>query len=251
MNSKNKILIALCVLFIFSLGVFGTRYFERGSVSKAEEVNMENTITVNAEGIYRIAPDIANLSLGVSIEKTTAKAAQDEVTRIMNATIDELGKQGIDKKDMQTASISIYPVYDYNPNNGSRTLKGYNVSNTLNVKVKDLTKVGNLLDIAIGKGINSDVSINFALDDPTSAYENALKLATKRGEAKAKVLADSIGVKVNKPLMVSEGTTSYYAPSIRNYLTNGAMAESDQSSSVPIEAGQLEMRAQVTMVYKY
>lgn len=250
MFNKSKIWIAVCVVFVFALGGI-TFHSLRSERIFAETDKNFKSINVFGEGIVRVSPDVAYVSLGIREEKTTAKAAQDDVSKKMTDVINAITALGVDKKDIQTSNFSIYPVYNYNTN-GRSTIRGYEVNQSINVKVKDLVKVGNVVDVAVTNGVNTDTNISFSLLEPAKAYAEALELATKRASDKAGVLASSVGVKIGKPhTVIEEEIYSNYSVTRNFYAESKQMATYDMDDSMPVESGELEIRAKVSMIYEY
>src|SRR6185503_8334325 len=141
-----------------------------------------NTISISGYGEAFGAPDIAQFSFTVSSQKATVADAQADATAKINAVTDYLKQQGIDAKDIQTTDYSIEPQYDYSntvcaagiycpPSQG--TLKGYQVSQTTTVKVRDTTKAGDLLTGVGSKGATQVSGLSFTFDDPNKLQDDA------------------------------------------------------------------------------
>ena len=122
------------------------------------------TITILGEGKVTAIPDIAQISLGIQTEKLTVAAAQKENTDKMNQIIKELKDLGIEAKDIQTTNYNIYPRYDWL--DGQQLLRGYIVSQNVSIKIRDLEKVGTVVDKAGSLGANEVGGPYFTLDEP-------------------------------------------------------------------------------------
>jgi uncharacterized protein len=196
-------------------------------------------ITVTGEGSVDIAPDMAVLLLSVSREAPTAREALTANSAAMSKVLEAMTGLGIDKRDLQTASFDIQPRYTY-PNRQSGgpaeppTLVGYTVRNALSVRVRDISKVGEVLDTSVTLGVNEGGSIQFTNDDPSAAITKARGAAVKAAMAKARTLADAAGVELGDILEISEQNfSSRPAP----MMAKGLMAM-DSAESVPVAAGE-------------
>lgn len=196
-------------------------------------------IRVTGEGSVDIAPDMAVLLLSVSREAPTAREALTANSAAMSKVLEAMTGLGIDKRDLQTASFDIQPRYTYpNRQNGEPAepprLVGYTVRNALSVRVRDISKVGEVLDTSVTLGVNEGGNIHFTNDDPSAAITKARGRAVEAAMAKARTLADAAGVGLGDILEISEQSfTSRPAPMMVKGLT--AM---DSVESVPVAAGE-------------
>ena len=161
-----------------------------------------HSINVTGEGRVTTMPDIAKIQLGTVIEKTSVAAAQQENTRIMNALNVELASAGVAKADVQTADYSIQPMYDWN--DGKQTLRGYQVSQNLRVKVRNLDNVGDILGVAGELGVNQVGGIEFTVDQPEMLKQQARVKALANAKAKAEALSQVVGVKLVRVISFNE-----------------------------------------------
>ena len=205
-------------------------------------------IHVTGSGSVVGEPDIATLNLGVSVEKKTVAEAREAAAVAMTAVIASLKASGIAEKDIQTERFSIYPQYDYTEN--GRVLRGYSVSNTVSAKVRELESLSDVIDDAAEAGGDIIVvnAIQFMIEDTTPLQTQARGLAVKNAEAKAQTLADASGVTLGKPLTITE--TSYAASPSIVYAEEAAFADDSARSKTPIEAGELTVTVNVTIVYE-
>lgn len=205
-------------------------------------------LTVVGEGESTIAPDVALLSLSVMREAPTARDALSANNDAMAAVIAAMQAAGIAERDLQTAGIQINPRYDYSPKpDGGQEAKlvAYQVTNTLSVRVRDLSKAGEILDKAVTLGVNQGGGISFTNDDPSSARSEARKNAVADAMAKARELTGAAGVKLGKVLEISE--TSYSNPPVpmmQKYEMRAGAAD-----SVPVQAGENAYRIQVNVTF--
>src|SRR5207253_5161702 len=111
-------------------------------------------ISVHGSGTISAKPDMANLQLGVQIQKDKLEDAQSEAATKMDAVTKQLKGAGVEDKDISTAQYNVEPVMNY-PQNGSPTVTGFRVTNIVNVKLRDLSKAGKLIDDLVGSGANT------------------------------------------------------------------------------------------------
>jgi uncharacterized protein YggE len=206
-------------------------------------------ISVSGEGKAPATPDIASLSFGVTVQrKATAKAAMDELAKTMNAVIDAVKKSGVEEKDITTESLSLNPAYDWNE--GKQIARGFDASQSLRVKVRDMDKTSDVLAAATNAGANNAGGVNFVIDDPEKARAQARDAAIKQAQLKAKVLADQLGMSLGKLKSYSEG--GGYMPPMP-YATRamaGAMMEADMAQAPEIPVGEQEVPVQVQLTYE-
>ena len=206
-------------------------------------------IHVTGSGSVVGEPDIATLILGVSVEKETVAEAREEAAAAMTGVITSLKANDIAENDIRTERFSIYPQYDYTDN--GRVLRGYSVNNTVSAKVRELENLSEVIDDAAEAGGDIVVvnSIQFMIEDPTPLQAQARALAVKNAEVKAQTLADASGVTLGKPVTITE--TSHTAGPPIAYAEEAAFASDDSArSKTPIEAGELTVTVNITVVYE-
>jgi uncharacterized protein YggE len=208
----------------------------------ADSTAPEHVISVSGTGVVSVAPDTADISLGVSVARPTAKEARAAAAAAMEGVIASIKKNGVADKDIVTTNVSLSPVYDYT--GSTRRLTGYEFGNTVKATVRDLDKVPAVIDEAVAAGATTVYGISFRLDDPTAQGTKARELAMADARAKADVLARTAGVQIKGVAAISEITSSY-TPVYYN-----AAAEADKAgASTPIQSGTTEIRIQVTVAY--
>ena len=204
-------------------------------------------ITVVGEGIVNIKPDIAKTTIGVDTIKSTVKEASDENQVVIAQVLDALKAAGIADKDMQTAGFNIYAEQYVAPDSGPQAEPSYryHVTNQVQVTIRDIETVGDVLDAAIEAGANSTYGVEFRLDDQEAARSEARGLAIENANSKAAELAGLNSVSVGQVLSISEviGNSPYYAaPSAAAYGLGGG-------GGTPISAGELQLTMQVQVTY--
>ena len=203
------------------------------------------TLSVTGSGQTYLAPDIAYINVGVHTEKPTAAEAVAENTTQTQTVIDAIKKFGIDAKDIRTTNFSIWPTDKYDPVSGAPTgEKTYSVDNTVYVTVRDLDKLGDLLDTVVKAGANNVNSVQFDVADKDAALKTARADAVKDGQAKAKELAEASGLSLGE--IQSIGFSDSVPYPIFDGKGGGAAAD---AASVPIQPGQLTFTVTVNIMY--
>lgn len=208
-------------------------------------------ITVTGQGDASIAPDMAIINLSVLREAETARQALTDNNEAMAKILAAMKQDGVAERDLQTGGFSIQPRYVYPDDKNGLTqpkISGYSVSNTLAVKVRDLTKLGNILDQSVTLGVNQGGDITFTNDDPKTAITEARKRAVEDAAAKAKTLTEAAGVSVGKVLSINEGGAM---PSPRPIAyARMASAQGMAADSVPVAAGENTYNVNVTVTFE-
>ncbi len=207
-------------------------------------------IHVTGEGRAEIAPDMAILGLTVMREAKTARKALDANSDAMAKVLAELQSAGIAERDLQTSNFSIQPRYVY-PNATSsgerkpRQIVGYTVRNSLTVRVRDLGKLGAIVDKSVALGVNEGGNIQFTNDDPSVAISQARTRAVHEALAKASTLAKATGVKVGRILDISE--RSY--PSHPMPIARAEMSMARSSDAIPVATGENTYQVNVNISF--
>lgn len=204
-----------------------------------------NTVSFSGEGKVLAKPDVAIIDLSIVTEATTSKAAQTTNSTRSKAVTDFLKNQNIDEKDIKTTGYNIYPQYDYT--NGRSVLKGYQVNETIEVKVRDLTKTDDVLAGVVSAGANQIGSLQLTIDNPDQLKAQAREDAIKAAEDKAKVLEDQLGIRLGRIVnFMEEGST----PLIRYAVPTMGMGMGGGAAQPEISAGQNEIVSDVTITYQ-
>jgi uncharacterized protein YggE len=190
-------------------------------------------------------PDTASVIVGVNIIDKTLSAAQEKATTAMTDVIAALKEAGIAERDIQTVNYSVNILQNYDSNGNPATIEGFQVTNQVNVTVRDLAALGSILDTVVGKGANAIYGISFYIDDPSAAATQARTLAVQDAKKKADELAAAAGMTVGRILSISES----YSYSPMPYMGGRAEA-ADMASAVPIQAGTTAIQIDVQVVYE-
>jgi uncharacterized protein YggE len=219
------------------------------AVARAEDRPPVPRIIVAGEGEAAVAPDMAVLSLSVLRQAETARAALDANTAAMTEVIAALKADGIEPRDLQTSGFSINPRWFYPParNDGAEQeqprIVGYDVTNTLTVRVRNLALLGAVIDKSVSLGVNQGGQISFVNDNPDAVISTAREKAVADALARAKTLAKAAGVEVGSIVEISEQNM---APRPLPILE----AKIADAAPVPIEAGQNAYRVTVNVTFE-
>lgn len=204
------------------------------------------TITVIGDGKVKIKPDIARANIGVEVLRPSVEEASAANKKLIEAVINTLTEAGIAPEDIQTSGFSVYAERFGNDGPLPDDKVNYRVSNNVSVTIRDLEKVGEVLDAAMKSGANNIYGIEFSLEDNSSAKSEARKDAVADAKAKAAELAELNGVKVGKVLSVSEVIGSAM-PFASNMQTTNAFGG---GGGQPIQPGELEIGTQLQVTYE-
>ena len=234
-----KILTLLCVtaIVIVSLAL----------LAKGPDFN--NQFSVSATGRVFAKPDIANLIVGVKTEaKSTAALAVKENTAKMNEIVKALKDIGIEEKDIQTTNYNLNPVYDWTDKTGQR-LKGYEVNQNINIKIRNLDKIGDAIAKTTEKGANQIGNISFTIDDEFALRNEARSEAIKKAKEKAAGIVAETGIELDDIINVYENQVYY--PSAVNYSKEMSLGIGGGALPAPdIQAGENEVIVEATVVWE-
>ena len=204
------------------------------------------TVSVSGAGTAYLVPDIAYIYVGVHTEKPSASDAVTENNEQTQKMIEALRDFGIDAKDIRTTNFSIWPQERYDPLTGTPTgEKTYVVDNTVYVTVRDLDKLGDLLDTVVAAGANTVNSIQFDVADKDEALKDARAEAVKDAAEKAKELADAAGVQLGEVQTIG----FYDNVSYPVFEGKGGGGGDVAQAAVPIQPGQLTFTVNVNVTY--
>lgn len=207
-----------------------------------------NTITVSGIGTASGEPDVAYIELGVEMMNPDLGAAYTEAADTMNQVIDALVELGIERADIRTSSVNVYPQDNYNPETGQPSDRTYRVSNTIRITVRDVENVEPVINTAVNAGANSIYNFNFGILDTVSLEQSARENAVTNARERAEQLANALGATVGRPVVVSE---SYGASNpVIPYAGRGGAAYDMAQSSLPVESGQLDVTVQILVTFE-
>jgi len=215
--------------------------------AQAQETEREpdRTISVSGMGRVSITPDVADIRLGVIVIRPKVKDARAVAAAQMTRVVAALRAAGIAEKDIQTANLSLQPVYDYSQSGSPPRLTGYQLTNVVSATVRDLDKVDDAVDGAMEAGANTLDSLIFRVDDPAKAEAQARDQAMAAAKAKADAMAKAAGVSIVGVASIAETSS----PSPMPYMYEGAKALDAAAAPTPILVGTNEVSVSVSVVY--
>ena len=242
--------LAVLALFLVAQTITLTENFGRPGSSATD------TVTVQGDGQATLAPDVARVSFTIQNTEATVALAQAATTKQANEVIAFVKEQGIADKDVRTLSYNIYPQYSYAtcPRSSSMCpptapkITGYQVSESVQVTVRDLSSVGALLG-GLGKLEVQNVSgPDFTLDDTTTGYDAARADAIEKAKVQARLLSKQLGVRLGKIVNFSESSGSRPYPMM--YGMGGSAMEAKVSSVPSVPVGENTYTASVSITYE-
>lgn len=200
-------------------------------------------MTVIGVGETITEPNVAVVELGVMTEDQELVNAQQQNAAIMTRVIDSLISLGVARENIKTKSYTVNPQYDYS--NGKQEFRGYQVTNTITVKMKALEEMPIIIDTAVQNGANHVSAIKFSVENPEIYYQQALGFALENAVAKAQTIAGTMQLQLDPtPIKIVEELGDPVMP----FQSFAAM---ELKSSTPIEPGLLKIEAKVTVQFEY
>ena len=213
--------------------------------STIQMIQTQPSLNLAATGEVRVAPDMATVTFGVVTEAPTAQAAMAQNAERMNAVSAALRRAGVAERDIQTSGLNLQAQYDYQENQPPK-LRGYQASNRVTVRVMDLTKTGATVDAVVGAGVNQIDGVAVGRKDPSTAENEARRLAVKALQAKAQLYAEALGVQLGGVRSLNEGGGYAPPPPMPMYAMR---AQAMDAGSTPVSGGELSVKIDVTGVY--
>jgi len=200
---------------------------------------LEKLVTVTGEATVAVAPDAAIIRIGVSSQDKTAREASDANAKQMTAVLAAIKSNNIAERDIQTSRLSLQPQYDPNKS-GTARLTGFQATNQVTVRIRDIGNLAAILDSAISAGANEMSGIEFIVSEQSKLLDRARDDAIADAHRKAELYAKAAGARLGHVVAISdEGSTP--APRPMQALRAGA---------VPISPGEQTLRAVVTVSYE-
>jgi uncharacterized protein YggE len=203
------------------------------------------TLSLSASGEARVTPDMATITLGVDTTASSAGRAMSGNAERMAQVIGALKAAGMEPRDLQTSNLSLSPQTVYEDGHPPR-VTGYQASNQVTITVRDLGRLGAVVDAVVAAGATNIGQISFGLSNPLAAENNARVAAVKALEEKASLYAGATGYHVARLVNLSEGAPTESAPRPQMAL----MAMAPRVASTPVEAGTLDVHIDVNGVFE-
>lgn len=257
MNDKKMRIALLAVLVLLALFLLAKTWDAAFGRGPNEPMNL---ITVTGTGEAVVIPDVAQVDFTVTEQGATVTEAQTKATEKANAALEYLKQQGIEDKDVKTTYYSVNPRYEYNnqscaygmpcpPVSSSPKIIGYEVSQSVQVKIRDTAKAGQVLEGLGSLNVQNISGPNFTVDDEDAVRAEAREAAIKEAREKAKVLAKQLGVRLGKTVSFYENEGPY---PMYGYGKGGAMESDIRVSAVAptLPTGQNETEVSVSITYE-
>jgi len=241
--------VVLVLLGIYLISLTRNSLKSYSYIGKSPE--FKNIITVDGSGKVTAKSDVAIINAGVVTEKLTVEQAQKENTDKMNAIVKALKDEfKIADSDIKTNQYGINPRYDWS--DGTQRIIGYTVNQSVEIKVRDFSKIGDILARSAELGTNSLNGPNFTIDDPEEFKAQAREKAIAQAKEKAKVLSDQVGIKLGSIVNFSENFNGSSGPILyANDMAYGLGGGGEKSLPVPtIEVGSEEVAVSVSISYE-
>ncbi|MDQ2701534.1 MAG: SIMPL domain-containing protein [Pseudomonadota bacterium] len=203
-------------------------------------------LSVSAQAEASRAPDVATLSAGVVTQAADANAAMRDNAAQMDKVMAAIRAAGIAERDIQTSGISVHPQYRY-AENQPPAITGYQASNTVNLKVRDIANLGKVLDALVASGANQVNGPGFEIDKPEVVYDEARREALKKAQARARMYASELGLKVRRIVSIDEGG-GFHAPPPMPMMAMAARAEKAYDTAV--SPGETTLQANLSVVFE-
>ena len=200
-------------------------------------------IVTAGEGVMKQAPDRAWVTIAAENRARTAQEAQRLNTDAMTAVVEKIKASGIPADAIQTTGYNLQPEFDYA--NGKQTLRGYVARNQVQVRVDPLSKTGDVIAAAVGTGATNVSGVRFDLKDRDAVEREAVTLAVRDARRRADAIAAGASVQIYRVLRIEElrdGDIGQPRP-----MAMTVMRSEVAQAAVPIEAGEIEVRARVTL----
>ncbi|XOB40956.1 MAG: SIMPL domain-containing protein [Candidatus Nealsonbacteria bacterium] len=246
-KDKKKLLNIFLIVLILFVGMLTINEFKKG---KYIGQDVQSTISVSAIGEVYAKPDLALISFSVVSEEKAAADALTKNSESMNKIIEFLKNSGVEDKDLKTTTFRISPRYEWRngsefsyPPVGQRVLVGYEVTQSLEVKIRDMLKIGTLIEGATDAGATGVGSLEFTFDDEDELKKQAREIAIDKAKLKAKELTQQLGVGLGRITNFSESAVSPIFYGLKEaYGLGGAAPE--------IETGENLIQSTVIITYE-
>lgn len=202
-----------------------------------------HSITVSASGKVTVVPDVARVNLGVTITKSTVKAVRAAGAQSMTDIIAAIKGLGVADADIQTTNLSLYPQYG---NGSTPRIVGYQISEQIQVTVRDLDKAGDVVDVATAKGATDVNGISFEFADPVKATNDARAAAVAAAQTSAQAMAGAAHVTLGTVVSITDATQ----PSPIFYGYSADKAGPIAGTPTPVQVGTQDVTATVTVVFE-
>jgi uncharacterized protein YggE len=203
-------------------------------------------IVVGGQASISAAPDMAVLSIGAQELRPSAVEAMNAVSNSLARVLELLDAQGIAAKDVQTSSLNLHRRANWDRDQNREVVQGYEASNMLRIRVRDLDQLGTVLAAVLDQGANTMSGLEFTVQDKAPLRDAARQAAVKDAMAKAALYAQAAGVELGAVLEIRDTA----APAMPSYDRAAPVAMMTEAAEIPVAAGEIAQQAQVTMVFE-
>lgn len=215
---------------------------------QAQEMKIDGTrLDISAHAEAKAKPDVATFSAGVITESLTAKKAMQENAQRMTRVFAALKAAGVKAEDIQTSGLNLNAQYVYQENLPPK-IRGYQASNNVSIRLHDLEKSGDVLDVLVSEGANQLSGPSFTIDDPEKMLDETRKEAMAKARNRAELYASAAGLKIKRIVSISENVSGGERPPMP--MMAMAKMESAMDASTPVASGQVSYTANVNVTYE-
>jgi len=237
-------------LLLLTVGMPSLAMAQRATSSASSAAQPATLFTVSVLGQASQMPDIAVLSAGVTTEATDSKQALRDNAARMERVLSAVRAAGVAKEDVHTSTIGLNPRYQHTNREAPR-ITGYIASNTLNIKVRDITKLGQILDSLVAQGANQIYGPSFQIDHPQASYDQARRNALEIAQARAALYAHALGLKVRRVVSLAEDSrSSGFGPREMVMAAQQARSVSADATSTPVVSGEITLSVNLEVVFE-
>jgi uncharacterized protein len=237
------VLVASKVVSTFAFAIVAAAaLFVAAAHSQQPQPQPEARLVVIGEGTVKVTPDYAQIVSGVTTRAKTVKEAADSNSRIMAAVTSKLLQSGIAQPDIRTSRFSVQPVYTPPEPRAEPKLSGYSVTNQVTINIRDLNKVGDILDLLITAGVTNVNSISLLVSDQSKALDQGRAAAIADARRKAEIYAHASQMRLGEVVWITEDSGFVPPVAMRAQAAPAAMA-----TSVPIATGEDTLRVRITV----
>ena len=210
----------------------------------APQASDATLLNISAQAEARRVPDVATLSAGVVTQAVDGNTAMRENAVQMDKVMAAIKAAGIAERDIQTSGINLSPQYRYAENEAPK-ITGYQASNTVSLKVRDITKLGRVLDSLAAQGANQINGPSFEIDQPEPVYDEARLAALKKAQARAETYAKALGLRVRRIVSISESNGGGFRP-----MPMMAMARGKAEMDTAVAPGETTLSVSLDVVFE-
>ena len=238
---RHSALAPLLLALSLASGITMTAHAQNAPTTVANDATLLN---ISAQAEARRVPDVATLSAGVVTQAADGNSAMRDNAAQMDKVMAAIKAAGIAERDIQTSGINLSPQYRYTENEAPKIV-GYQASNTVSLKVRDITKLGRVLDSLAAQGANQINGPSFEIDQPEPVYDEARLAALKKAQARAETYAKALGLRVRRIVSISESNGGGFRP-----MPMMAMARGKAEMDTAVAPGETTLSVSLDVVFE-